>query len=85
MDTSKHYICTGLDEVTGSHDKSEMPYDRVITMSETEHDTDFDKYETLDDLYDVVPSKKGGQVNNRMSTLNRQAGINNRNRNNGLI
>lgn len=54
-------------------------------MRETERDTDFDKYADLDDLYDAAPSKKGGQVNNRMATLNRQAGIINRYRNNGLL
>ncbi len=43
------------------------------------------EYEYLDDEYDFVPMKKGGQVNNRMATLNRQAGVINRYRNAGVL
>lgn len=39
----------------------------------------------LDEDYDTPPQQKGGQVNNRMGTLNRQAGIINRYRNKGIL
>lgn len=34
----------------------------------------------LDDEYDYLPTPRGGQVNNRMGTLNRHQGIINRRR-----
>jgi hypothetical protein len=52
-------------------------------------DTDVDdlyaKYDQYDDDYDVPPMRKGGQVNNRMGTLNRQAGVINRYRKAGVL
>lgn len=44
-----------------------------------------DVYEYLDDEHDAWPTRKGGQVNNRMGTLNRQAGIINRYRKQGVL
>jgi hypothetical protein len=44
-----------------------------------------ERYEYLDEEFDAAPTRKGGQVNNRMGTLNRQAGIINRYRNTGVL
>lgn len=85
MDTDKFYVYSCLDDGSGSQDESRLPSSKETTMSGKERDTDFDNYDDLDDLYDAAPSKKGGQVNNRMGTLNRQAGIINRYRKNGLL
>lgn len=47
--------------------------------------TEPNPYEELDDEYDFVPEPRSKPRNNRMATLNRQAGIINRYRNMGIL